>query len=290
MRLLMAWCGLACVLGAGSWTSWRPEGLPMALAVLCLALLAVLAPTPRASALALLHAAFLLGAVVPSLARAPAPPGGWTSIQGEVVSASGFGATVLTGEGAWALRFSERAPSRGTRLAAWVHPQPGETLLPGEPARAWAMQTGGARPARVRRWVELGGAAGAVGGPGVDGPGVDGPDWSLAEHGGLLRALATGERAGVDDRTEALLRRTGTRHLLAISGLHLGLVAAGVAGVVGWLGRLLLSGWRPGWVHIKSSLSRAQSTGVAASPLMSPPLGSGLRKTRNTSGSNGRGP
>jgi competence protein ComEC len=49
-------------------------------------------------------------------------------------------------------------------------------------------------------------------------PGVDAPP--------LLTALALGERFGFDDRHWEVLRRTGTSHLMAISGLHIGLVAA----------------------------------------------------------------
>ncbi len=42
---------------------------------------------------------------------------------------------------------------------------------------------------------------------------------------GLLAALALGERGGIDAAQWRVLRDTGTSHLVAISGLHLGLVA-----------------------------------------------------------------
>ncbi|QIL89265.1 DNA internalization-related competence protein ComEC/Rec2 [Microbulbifer sp. SH-1] len=41
----------------------------------------------------------------------------------------------------------------------------------------------------------------------------------------LIRALLLGDTGGVDSATQDLLRRTGTAHLLAISGLHVGMVA-----------------------------------------------------------------
>jgi competence protein ComEC len=42
---------------------------------------------------------------------------------------------------------------------------------------------------------------------------------------GIIRALAIGERSRVSEETWTLLRATGTSHLMAISGLHVGLVA-----------------------------------------------------------------
>ena len=44
-------------------------------------------------------------------------------------------------------------------------------------------------------------------------------------HEGLIRALVIGDRAGVSDGQWQTLVRTGTLHLLAISGLHIGLVS-----------------------------------------------------------------
>jgi competence protein ComEC len=52
---------------------------------------------------------------------------------------------------------------------------------------------------------------------------------------GIVQALATADRSGLDARDSHLLTLTGTSHLLAISGLHIGLAAAGGMG----LGRLL---------------------------------------------------
>lgn len=45
-------------------------------------------------------------------------------------------------------------------------------------------------------------------------------------YAGLVAGLAVGERGGIDESQWQTLRATGTTHLLAISGLHLGLVAA----------------------------------------------------------------
>lgn len=56
-----------------------------------------------------------------------------------------------------------------------------------------------------------------------------------ADAAALKRALALADRGGMDDELSERLRQTGTAHLLAISGLHVGMVAA-IAGIVGgWL-------------------------------------------------------
>ncbi len=52
---------------------------------------------------------------------------------------------------------------------------------------------------------------------------------------GIIQALATADRSGISPDDRQLLQLTGTSHLLAISGLHIGLAAAG--GV--WFSRLL---------------------------------------------------
>lgn len=49
---------------------------------------------------------------------------------------------------------------------------------------------------------------------------------------GLLQALAVADRSGIDRQDRNLLIQTGTAHLLAISGLHIGLAAAGGVGLV----------------------------------------------------------
>ncbi|AKS42193.1 DNA internalization-related competence protein ComEC/Rec2 [Wenzhouxiangella marina] len=57
------------------------------------------------------------------------------------------------------------------------------------------------------------------------------------QEGALMRALSVADRSGLDAPTRELLRQTGTSHLLAISGLHVGMVAA----LAAFLGGLLLS-------------------------------------------------
>ncbi len=65
------------------------------------------------------------------------------------------------------------------------------------------------------------------------------------ETGGVAAALLTGERGGVPEDTLAVIRDSGLAHLLAISGLHLGMVAAIAFFVV----RLLLALSEPLALH-----------------------------------------
>ncbi len=66
-------------------------------------------------------------------------------------------------------------------------------------------------------------------------------------HGGLVQALSVGHRGELPRNQRDLLRQTGTAHLVAISGLHIGIIAF----CFHWLGRGL---WRIGlW---RSGISR----------------------------------
>lgn len=58
-----------------------------------------------------------------------------------------------------------------------------------------------------------------------------------AAHRGIVTALAVGAQDGVSDADWQLMRRTGTSHLVAISGLHIGFVA----GLAAWFAGAL---WR----------------------------------------------
>ena len=54
---------------------------------------------------------------------------------------------------------------------------------------------------------------------------------------GVVRALLVGDRSGIDRAMWEVFRSSGTSHLMAISGLHVGLVAAAAAAMVGLLWR-----------------------------------------------------
>ncbi|MGV6807416.1 MAG: ComEC/Rec2 family competence protein, partial [bacterium] len=57
---------------------------------------------------------------------------------------------------------------------------------------------------------------------------------------GLLRALTTGDRGGIDQQDWTRFARAGVVHLLVISGLHIGMAALFGFLLCGFAGRLFL--------------------------------------------------
>lgn len=51
-------------------------------------------------------------------------------------------------------------------------------------------------------------------------------DASAAACRGIIKALTIGDRTGLDDRTKTIFLETGTSHILAVSGSHLGIITA----------------------------------------------------------------
>ncbi|MCP1437493.1 competence protein ComEC [Erwinia persicina] len=66
----------------------------------------------------------------------------------------------------------------------------------------------------------------------------------------VILALTFGERSELSSETKALLRETGTAHLMAISGMHIGLAAS-----VGWLiARIFQPCFRASWIEYRFPL------------------------------------
>ncbi len=66
----------------------------------------------------------------------------------------------------------------------------------------------------------------------------------------LTEALITGERGGIDEETLLALRHSGLAHILAISGLHMAMMA----GAIYWLVRSLLAAWP--WVTLRLPIKK----------------------------------
>ena len=128
---------------------------------------------------------------------------------------------------------------------------PGETSARARLARRGVLLVGSARPEAV---VRLGGETGWSLSAAVDGwrrraAGVF--DAALpARRSGLLKALVLGDRSGISREDRERFARLGVSHLLAISGLHLAIVASGVFFSLCWLLRL----WT--WLTVRTDVRK----------------------------------
>ncbi|MEL0083568.1 MAG: DNA internalization-related competence protein ComEC/Rec2, partial [Gammaproteobacteria bacterium] len=77
---------------------------------------------------------------------------------------------------------------------------------------------------------------------------------------GIIGALALGDRTAISDQQWQVIRASGTSHLLAISGLHIGLVGA----LFWWLGSGLWRYQSRGLVHLPAPLAGALVGWMAA--------------------------
>jgi competence protein ComEC len=81
----------------------------------------------------------------------------------------------------------------------------------------------------------------------IDGAASD----DAGEAKAVLKALVFGDRSGIDDRLRERFNRAGAGHLLAISGLHVGIVAGVAFAALRWLAGfipfLLWRGWGRAW-------------------------------------------
>ncbi|MCK6520792.1 ComEC/Rec2 family competence protein [Myxococcota bacterium] len=222
--------GLLTTVGALLWPWLQPNPAHTLLAIGALALIALAVGERVLGWAATWAAALCLGLTAPGL-RAPGPLlDGPVQLRGEVVELRGgrailqvshLGATPVTGpvelRGAGEPKVGDRLSIRGEARPLL------REALPGEPDPARDDLLRGLRSAvYAQSTVTLGPR-----------PGPAAPDpFEHATHRGLLRALALGDRSGLDEDTTALLRRTGTTHLVSVSGLHFVMIAAMASGLV----------------------------------------------------------
>ncbi len=65
---------------------------------------------------------------------------------------------------------------------------------------------------------------------------IDAADFPHAGTAALLKALLAGRREGLDPATVSAFREAGAAHILALSGLHLGILYGILQGALAWLG------------------------------------------------------
>ncbi len=235
---MLRYFGAGVVLGTFVWP-WLPVPLlPAALAATAFAVAAALSRRDAVSGAAFALAGLAFGFAL--LARLTPGPElvGPVHLRGVVASAAEgrradvelaaagrAGGPSAPARGRVRVIFPERSPPPGTSvIVAGTARRIDPTHLPGEPDPVIA-----AARSAVRSEVVASDAIRL----GLDRPP---PDLGEARHGALLRALVDGETAELDPAETALLKRTGTWHLVSISGLHVGMGAA-----FGWAAVWLLS-------------------------------------------------
>ncbi|HOJ43238.1 MAG TPA: DNA internalization-related competence protein ComEC/Rec2 [Syntrophorhabdaceae bacterium] len=60
-------------------------------------------------------------------------------------------------------------------------------------------------------------------------------EFSRAKQKGIIKALMLGDRTSIDEETKTIFQRTGTSHILAISGLHVGIITSFFFFIIRWL-------------------------------------------------------
>ena len=210
--------GALVVLGVWLWPHWEPSLPGLLLGVAALGVCALRGG--RLGWLAAWSAAFLAGSAAPGLHDRAEPLGpGHLAVTGLVAHSGEHGLRLDTAGGPLELWLPSPAPPAGHTLAAFGRLRPAwEIHLPGEPDPELAARTAGLR----NRLLAADWTSSAAERP---------RPFALARHEGLLQALAFGDKSRVRPEDRDLLRRTGTLHLLAISGLHVGLLAAFGAGL-----------------------------------------------------------
>jgi len=226
MNTPMMWMAAGAVLGAAVWTPGFAHSREVA--VMCIGFSAVLTViNPRALHPLLLAIGFTLASTSASL-RVPSTELS-QHLVGPVIQRTNHSALVRTTQGMVSLRLSD-PPLVGRWLTAWIRPDTPGAQLPGEFSRLGRHKRFGIVGARTIAWSE------------VNQPIENVRSLEHLRFGGIIQAIAAGNRADIPERDVDIMRRTGTIHLLAISGLHIGMVA-GMGGALAWLLSRPLVSW-----------------------------------------------
>ena len=217
------WFGIAFVLGIGLEPFWQPESFFILIAMGLIFFLSLLAE--KSGELGLWLLVFLLGTLrVASLEHTELPNEG--HLAGRVVFSSGKKAIIANQEHRLEGSFYPKAPSLDALVVVWYRGRPRTSQLAGGGNNDRIVHRSRVIQRRIKDWNY------------ISQPQKQRKPAYLDdfEHGGLIWTFISGERGGISKETKELMRETGTSHLMAISGLHIGLVS----GLVYWIARILL--------------------------------------------------
>lgn len=217
------WFGMMFVLGVWLEPFWGPEPFVLLAAMTAIFLVGIL--TDRSAKLALLIMVFLLGTLrVSILEQNSLPEEG--HLAGRVVSSVGRTAIIENREHRLEGLFYPKAPPLDAVVVVWYQGRPRISQLKGGVDIEKKVQRNRASLRKIKKWAFLNKVSKQ-----------ERPEHlNSFEYGSVIWTFISGDKSGISSRVKDLMRRTGTSHLMAISGLHIGLVS----GLIYWLARLLL--------------------------------------------------
>ncbi len=222
----MMWMAAGAVAGAAAWRMDTTHALHAGFAsILLIIMLAVV--TPRLFRPLLF--AIGLGLATTSAGIHSSKINPEKHVVGMVIERTKYGALIRSTQGHIRLRATD-LPLVGEWITAWIQPDKPAIQLPGEFSSAYRQDRRGVFRAKAIAWAK------------VDGNPPDPQRLAHLRHGPMIEALGRGDKSQVPDSDIDLMRRTGTIHLLAISGLHIGMVAA-MGAAIGWIGSRPLVVW-----------------------------------------------
>jgi len=231
MQIRIVELSIAVVIGLASWWLWEPTVLSLKLGIVAYGSVLIVSKHSVCNRVILLLMALLLGSLRMSSINNHTDHVDAENLYttGWVIKSNYRQALVENDVERWNVDFYPKAPVQGALVSVWHQPKEGLVYWEGGVdfnRRSHAERTGMRKakdwivhlePDRLKKPIIL----------------------EDLKHGGVLWALISGDKSGIDSTTKNILRQTGTSHLLAISGMHIGLMATFTYWIIhsflGWL-------------------------------------------------------
>ena len=227
-RLRWITIAVAFVFGMHTWAWWQPKPHDLLWALTGLSVVFLMTYRISLHRILILLMAFLVGNVrLSSMTNvSKSLPENTHSILW-VEHISGRQALVENNRERWLIQFNS-IPPQGSLIAVWHKPLNPSVVWKGGRSKERIATLSRAPQRYAIDWVLL-----------KEVPRLNRPEnIEFIQNGGFLWALVSGDKSGVSRSIKTLMNRTGTSHLLAISGMHIGILAtvvyAFVKGVLGW--------------------------------------------------------
>lgn len=217
------WFGVAFILGIALEPFWQPDSAEIYFGMISIFILSIF--REKSGEIGLIVLLFLLGNLrVGGLELTALPDEG--QLAGRVVFSAGKRAIIENSEHRIEGYFYPEAPPRDSLIVVWYKGKPRRSQLKELGSNSAVDFRIRAHKRKIKEWKFI-----------AQSSTLDKPVYlDDFEHGGLIWTFISGQREDISKHTKELMRETGTAHLMAISGLHIGLVS----GLVYWLSRFTL--------------------------------------------------